>query len=81
MLVFSRYEVNPKYVPEFESHGMKFVGRDTENVRMEIMELDAHPYYVAVQYHPEYISRYTYMFIFTWITLSLLYIIIHGNLY
>jgi len=52
-----RYEVNPKYVPEFESHGMKFVGRDTENVRMEIMELDAHPYYVAVQYHPEYISR------------------------
>ena len=36
---------------------MKFVGHDVENVRMEVMELDNHPYYVAVQYHPEYISR------------------------
>ena len=35
---------------------MKFVGHDVENVRMEIMELENHPYYVAVQYHPEYIS-------------------------
>jgi len=52
-----RYEVNPKYVPEFEAAGMKFVGHDVDNVRMEIMELDNHPYYVAVQYHPEYISR------------------------
>merc|ERR1711874_494192 len=52
-----RYEVNPKYVPEFEAAGMKFVGHDVDNVRMEIMELDNHPYYVAVRYHPEYISR------------------------
>jgi hypothetical protein len=56
-----RYEVNPEYVGQLEAHGMKFVGRDTENVRMEIMELNGpggvHPYYVAVQYHPEYISR------------------------
>jgi len=56
-----RYEVNPDYVEKLESHGMKFTGRDTENVRMEIMELNGpggvHPYYVAVQYHPEYISR------------------------
>jgi len=52
-----RYEVNPKYVPEFEAAGMKFVGHDSENIRMEIMELSGHPYYVAVQYHPEYISR------------------------
>lgn len=44
-----RYEVNPKYVPEFEAAGMKFVGHDVEAVRMEIMELEAHPYYVAVQ--------------------------------
>ena len=36
---------------------MKFVGRDTQNERMEIMELSGHPFYVAVQYHPEYISR------------------------
>lgn len=42
---------------EFEAAGMKFVGRDTDNERMEIMELSGHPFYVAVQYHPEYLSR------------------------
>ena len=44
-------------VDEFEAAGMKFVGRDTDNERMEIMELSGHPFYVAVQYHPEYLSR------------------------
>ena len=53
----NRFEVNTKYVAEFEAAGMKFVGHDSENTRMEIMELSGHPYYVAVQYHPEYISR------------------------
>jgi len=52
-----RYEVNPSLVDEFEAAGMKFVGRDTDNERMEIMELSGHPFYVAVQYHPEYLSR------------------------
>ena len=34
-------------------------GRDDTGTRMEIMELPAaiHPYFVATQYHPEYISR------------------------
>jgi len=36
---------------------MKFVGRSEDNERMEILELENHPYFVAVQYHPEYISR------------------------
>ncbi|XP_063218127.1 CTP synthase isoform X2 [Bacillus rossius redtenbacheri] len=52
-----RYEVNPKYVPDLEAAGMKFVGHDSEKVRMEVMELEGHPFYVAVQYHPEYLSR------------------------
>ena len=52
-----RYEVNPQYIDEFEQAGMKFVGRSDDNQRMEILELDNHPYFVAVQYHPEYISR------------------------
>ena len=52
-----RYEVNPDMISEFENSGMKFVGHDSENTRMEIMELDNHQFYVAVQYHPEYISR------------------------
>uniref|UniRef100_T1IUB3 CTP synthase n=1 Tax=Strigamia maritima TaxID=126957 RepID=T1IUB3_STRMM len=52
-----RYEVNPTMIDDFESAGLKFVGKDSEGERMEIMELDDHPYFVAVQYHPEYISR------------------------
>ncbi|CAF1107623.1 unnamed protein product [Adineta steineri] len=52
-----RYEVNPRYIEEFEKAGMKFVGKSDDNQRMEILELDNHPYFVGVQYHPEYISR------------------------
>ncbi len=52
-----RYEVNPDYVPKFEAAGMRFVGQDEKHVRMEILELTGHPFYAAVQYHPEYISR------------------------
>lgn len=52
-----RYEVNPAYVERLEEKGLKFVGRDTEETRMEIVELENHPYYVGVQFHPEYLSR------------------------
>lgn len=52
-----RYEINVKYVEDLEKKGMKFIGTDAANERMEIMELDDHPYYVAVQFHPEYLSR------------------------
>lgn len=36
---------------------MKFVGHDSEQTRMEIVELENHPYFVATQFHPEYLSR------------------------
>ncbi|XP_064628974.1 CTP synthase 1-like [Lineus longissimus] len=52
-----RYEVNPDIIKQLEDKGMKFAGQDIEGERMEIMEIPAHPYFVAVQYHPEYISR------------------------
>ncbi|XP_046384458.1 CTP synthase 1 isoform X2 [Ischnura elegans] len=52
-----RYEVNPEYVDKFEAAGLKFVGRDESGDRMEVMELEGHPYYVATQFHPEYLSR------------------------
>uniref|UniRef100_A0A0K8TNA3 CTP synthase n=1 Tax=Tabanus bromius TaxID=304241 RepID=A0A0K8TNA3_TABBR len=52
-----RYEVNPKYVAKLEEKGFKFVGYDTEKSRMEIVELSNHPFYVATQFHPEYLSR------------------------
>ncbi|KAJ1934798.1 CTP synthase ura7, partial [Linderina macrospora] len=53
-----RYEVNPERVDELEAKGMQFVGRDADTgERMEILELESHPYFVAVQYHPEYLTR------------------------
>ncbi|XP_072019500.1 CTP synthase 1-B-like [Amphiura filiformis] len=52
-----RYEVNPTMVEDFEKHGMKFVGHSEDGERMEIMELQDHPYMVGVQYHPEYLTR------------------------
>eukprot|EP00730_Choanoeca_flexa_P006966 TRINITY_DN12257_c2_g2_i1.p1 TRINITY_DN12257_c2_g2~~TRINITY_DN12257_c2_g2_i1.p1 ORF type:complete len:661 (+),score=182.19 TRINITY_DN12257_c2_g2_i1:50-2032(+) len=52
-----RYEVNPDLVDEIESHGMQFVGHDHEGKRMEVLELPEHPFFLAVQYHPEFTSR------------------------
>ena len=52
-----RWEVNPAYVETLESAGMNFVGRDDSGKRMEILELKDHPFFVGVQFHPEYLSR------------------------
>lgn len=52
-----RYEVNPQYIEELEKTGMTFIGKDDTGKRMEIFELKDHPWYVGVQYHPEYQSR------------------------
>jgi len=52
-----RYEVNPLFVDELSAMGLKFVGQDETGVRQEIIELEDHPYFVGVQYHPEMKSR------------------------
>ncbi|KAI8878403.1 CTP synthase, partial [Backusella circina FSU 941] len=52
-----RYEVNPEIVDKIESNGLKFVGKDETGERMEIVEMDDHPYFVGAQYHPEYLTR------------------------
>ncbi|GME97391.1 unnamed protein product [Ambrosiozyma monospora] len=52
-----RYEINPELVEGIEAAGLKFVGKDEAGERMEIFELDNHPFFVATQYHPEYISK------------------------
>lgn len=54
-----RYEVNPKYVADLDKNGMVFTGQSEDGDRMEIMELKNHPYFVGVQYHPEYLARPT----------------------
>uniref|UniRef100_A0A6B2L0P1 CTP synthase n=1 Tax=Arcella intermedia TaxID=1963864 RepID=A0A6B2L0P1_9EUKA len=52
-----RYEVNPKVVNELEANGLRFVGQDETGMRQEILELPSHPFFLAVQYHPEFKSR------------------------
>ncbi|CAN1287965.1 CTP synthase [Linum perenne] len=52
-----RYEVNPDMVARFEDAGLSFTGKDETGRRMEIIELPNHPYYVGVQFHPEFKSR------------------------
>ncbi|XP_039116147.1 CTP synthase 1-like isoform X2 [Dioscorea cayenensis subsp. rotundata] len=52
-----RYEVNPEMVMELEKAGLAFVGKDDTGKRMEIIELPSHPYFVGVQFHPEFKSR------------------------
>ncbi|KAK0384532.1 hypothetical protein NLU13_8618 [Sarocladium strictum] len=52
-----RYEVNPELISTLESAGLNFIGKDTKGERMEIVELKDHPWFVGVQFHPEYLSR------------------------
>lgn len=52
-----RYEVNPQYIDKFEAAGWRFTGRSPDGVRMEIGELENHPYFIASQFHPEFKSR------------------------
>ena len=52
-----RYEVNPSYVKTMSESGLDFIGKDEYGERMEILELRDHPWFVGVQYHPEYLSK------------------------
>ncbi|XP_028110797.1 CTP synthase 1-like isoform X3 [Camellia sinensis] len=52
-----RYEVNPDMVAQLEDAGLSFTGKDESGQRMEIVELSSHPFYVGVQFHPEFKSR------------------------
>lgn len=51
-----RYEFNNKYLAEYENAGMLTVGMNTANNLVEIIELRDHPWFVGIQFHPEYKS-------------------------
>ncbi|MDD3331351.1 MAG: CTP synthase [Bacteroidales bacterium] len=51
-----RYEFNNKYVSEFECNGMIASGMNRNQNLVEIMELSDHPWFIGVQFHPEYKS-------------------------
>ena len=52
-----RYEVNIAYREKFEKKGMIFSGLSPDNQLPEIIELKNHPWFIGVQFHPEFKSR------------------------
>jgi len=52
-----RYEVNAGYIEQLEQHGIIFSGMSPDGKLPEIFELEEHPWFVGVQYHPELKSR------------------------
>jgi CTP synthase len=51
-----RYEFNNEYLKEYEKAGMMVTGINPDTKLAEIVEIKDHPYFVAVQFHPEYKS-------------------------
>ncbi len=51
-----RYEFNNAYYEQYQAHGMIASGVNPETRLVEAIELPAHPWFIGVQYHPEYSS-------------------------
>jgi CTP synthase len=51
-----RYEFNNKYLDEFEKAGMIAAGINPNDNLVEIMEIPGHPFFIGIQFHPEYKS-------------------------
>ena len=51
-----RYEFNDAYYEQYQANGMIASGVNPETKLVEAIELPAHPWFVGVQYHPEYSS-------------------------
>jgi CTP synthase len=52
-----RYEFNCAYEKAISEKGLRIVGRSLDGKFVEIVELPGHPWYVAVQFHPEFKSK------------------------
>jgi CTP synthase len=52
-----RYEFNQEYEPVLSEHGLRFSGRTPDGKFVEIAEIPGHPWFLAVQFHPEFKSR------------------------
>ncbi len=53
-----RYEVNNKYITLLQKHGLVISGTHPVGNLVEIVELKDHPFFIAVQFHPEFKSRF-----------------------
>ena len=54
-----RYEFNPRYRERLEAAGLVIAGTNPDSTLVEIVELADHPWFVAVQFHPEFKSKPT----------------------
>jgi CTP synthase len=54
-----RYEFNNVYRQQFVAHGMAIAGTSPDGSLVEIVEIPEHPWFVGVQYHPEFKSQPT----------------------
>ncbi|WP_096185901.1 CTP synthase [Evansella halocellulosilytica] len=54
-----RYEFNNEYREQMEEAGFIFSGTSPDGRLVEIVEIEDHPYFVASQFHPEFVSRPT----------------------
>ena len=54
-----RYEFNNQYRQQFSANGMVFTGTNPDGKLVEAIELANHPWFVAVQFHPEFKSKPT----------------------
>jgi CTP synthase len=52
-----RYEININYRDRLEQHGLRFAGLSPDGVLPETVEIEGHPWFIGVQYHPELKSR------------------------
>lgn len=51
-----RFEFNNQYLEEYQNKGLKAVGVNLKDDLIEIVELENHPWFIGVQFHPEYQS-------------------------
>jgi CTP synthase len=54
-----RYEFNNQYRQQFSNHGLSFSGTSPDGKLVEVIELPGHPWFLAVQCHPEFRSKPT----------------------
>ncbi|ATU72407.1 CTP synthetase [Komagataeibacter rhaeticus] len=52
-----RYEVNNHYREQLEKTGLRFSGMSPDGILPEVVEYPDHPWFIAVQYHPELLSK------------------------
>ena len=52
-----RYEFNSQYLKDFEAAGLKASGHNPDTNLVEVVELPDHPFFIGVQFHPEYKSQ------------------------